>query len=434
MKRIIYFLLALTMLICLASCGKTAEQPDVTRPGSISPSFPRVSEDTGAADETIQAHTPPETESSPIPVWTVSVQLDREVYSRGEVIEPRVVFAPVAATDRTYTLQSSDETVVRLIDGSWSAVGVGKATLTATASNGVRGSIVVTVTVPVESLSLGEDEIDMDRGQSLPLTLIVYPEDATEQGRVFSSSNVSVATVSTDGTINAVAAGTAEIRCTVGVISATVRVNVSVPVASVVVETDRQFYLIGDQGYFIIQIDPGDATDKTYTTEVRGDGIRLTGDNSFICVAGGEVTISAIAAKNVTGRKTITVIDPVAYANEVLRLTNIERANAGLSRLGQRRELTQVAETRARESIQSFSHDRPDGSSCFTAFEEYGVDYRWAGENLAMGQRTPAEVLQDWMQSQGHRDNILTSEFNYMGVGVAMDSNGMLYWTQCFTD
>lgn len=443
MKRISYILIALIMLVCMPSCGQQDAQHTIAQPESVRPSVPWANNGDGTADGSGNTVNPtvdapvsvtPEPESSPIPVWRVTVELDRDIYSRGDIIEPNIVFAPAGATDRAYTLQSSDETVVCLIDGNWTAAGVGEATLTATASNGASGSARVTVIVPAISLSLGEEEINMNRGQSLTLTLVVYPEDTTELGRSFSSSNAGVATVSADGTIYAVAAGTADIRCSIGAVSATVRVNVSVHVASVVVETDRQLYLIGDQGFFIIQIEPGDATDKTYTINVRGEGIRLTGDNSYICVAGGEVTISAVAANGLTGSKTITVIDPVAYANEVLRLTNIERANAGLSPLGQKRALTQVADARARESIQRFSHDRPDGSSCFTALEEYNVDYIWAGENLAMGQRTPAEVVQDWMGSQGHRDNILTGEFNYMGVGVAMDPNGMLYWTQFFTD
>jgi uncharacterized protein YkwD len=87
---------------------------------------------------------------------------------------------------------------------------------------------------------------------------------------------------------------------------------------------------------------------------------------------------------------------------------------------------------RAEELIQSFSHTRPDGTSCFTAFDEFGVDYRAAGENIAAGQKTPEDVVNSWMNSSGHRANILSENFTAIGVGVAEDVNGTLYWVQMF--
>lgn len=122
------------------------------------------------------------------------------------------------------------------------------------------------------------------------------------------------------------------------------------------------------------------------------------------------------------------------YAKEVLRLTNIERENAGLSALTGYQELVNAADKRSEEVIKLFDHVRPDGRSIYTVFEEYGVNgYKTAGENIASGQTTPEEVVNGWMNSPGHRENILNSDFNKMGVGV-YHFDGVIYWTQLFTD
>lgn len=130
----------------------------------------------------------------------------------------------------------------------------------------------------------------------------------------------------------------------------------------------------------------------------------------------------------------VDLSDPVAFANEIFRLTNVERTNAGLPLLTEASELTQIAMIRANEIIGSFSHTRPDGRSCFTVFSDNNVRYRCAGENIAYGQRTPADVVQAWMNSAGHRANILKEEYNHMGIYVTVNSNGRHYFAQNFTD
>lgn len=119
------------------------------------------------------------------------------------------------------------------------------------------------------------------------------------------------------------------------------------------------------------------------------------------------------------------------YVDEVLRLVNIERKKEGLSELTATEALKNAANQRAIEIKSVFSHSRPDGSFCFTVLGEYGVSYRTAGENIAYGQRTPQEVVQGWMNSEGHRANILNSNFRKLGVGC-YESSGVLYWTQLF--
>lgn len=118
----------------------------------------------------------------------------------------------------------------------------------------------------------------------------------------------------------------------------------------------------------------------------------------------------------------------------VVELVNKERQNAGLSPLAYDEQITYAATQRSYEmaAYNYFEHARPDGTSCFTVMKEYGVPYWMVGENIASGQRTPEKVMSDWMNSPGHRANILTPDFTKIGVGIAADAKGHLYWTQLF--
>ena len=120
------------------------------------------------------------------------------------------------------------------------------------------------------------------------------------------------------------------------------------------------------------------------------------------------------------------------FAAQVAALVNAARAKYGLPALTVDAKVQQAAQVRARESAQSFSHTRPDGSSFSTALTEAGVSYTRSGENNAYGQTTPQQVVQAWMDSAGHRANILDAGFTHIGVGYAV-VNGTAYWAQLFT-
>ena len=93
----------------------------------------------------------------------------------------------------------------------------------------------------------------------------------------------------------------------------------------------------------------------------------------------------------------------------------------------------QAAEVRAGELPKKFSHTRPNGSSCFTAVRS---SYGYIGENIAAGQRSPEEVVESWMNSEGHRKNILNKNFRNLGVGYVNVENSEYghYWVQLFSD
>ena len=120
------------------------------------------------------------------------------------------------------------------------------------------------------------------------------------------------------------------------------------------------------------------------------------------------------------------------FASQVAALVNAERAKYGLSALTVDTNVQQAALVRAKETAQSFSHTRPNGSSFSTALTEAGVSYRTAGENIAYGQTTPQQAMNAWMNSSGHRANILNANYTTIGVGYTV-INGTAYWAQLFT-
>lgn len=120
------------------------------------------------------------------------------------------------------------------------------------------------------------------------------------------------------------------------------------------------------------------------------------------------------------------------FALAVLGLVNEERAKAGLNALTLDASSQEAANVRAVEIQKSFSHTRPNGSGFSTALTEAGVRYTASGENIAYGQNSPQEVMSGWMNSSGHRANILNASFTSIGIGHMENASGVDYWTQLF--
>lgn len=120
------------------------------------------------------------------------------------------------------------------------------------------------------------------------------------------------------------------------------------------------------------------------------------------------------------------------YELEVVRLVNVRRSSAGLSPLKSDPELSRIARLKSQDMRDNkyFSHTSMTYGSPFQMMKDFGIAYRTAGENIAMGQRTPSEVVNAWMNSPGHRANILNASFTKIGVGYVSNGN---YWTQMFT-
>lgn len=120
-----------------------------------------------------------------------------------------------------------------------------------------------------------------------------------------------------------------------------------------------------------------------------------------------------------------------AFEQQVIDLTNQERAKNGLPALNLDAQLSKAARAKSvdMQTNKYFSHTSPTYGSPFDMMKQFGVSYRGAGENIAMGQRSPQEVVNSWMNSSGHRANILNKSFTHIGVGHAANGN---YWTQMF--
>src|SRR5690625_1038719 len=119
------------------------------------------------------------------------------------------------------------------------------------------------------------------------------------------------------------------------------------------------------------------------------------------------------------------------FEQQVVDLTNAERQKQGLAPLQIDKTLSKVARVKSQDMAGNsyFSHQSPTYGSPFDMMQQFGVSYRAAGENIAKGQQSPEQVVNAWMNSEGHRANILNANFTHIGVGHVSNGN---YWTQQF--
>ena len=120
-----------------------------------------------------------------------------------------------------------------------------------------------------------------------------------------------------------------------------------------------------------------------------------------------------------------------SFEQEVIRLVNEQRVKNGLNPLTENWELSRVARYKSQDMVDNryFSHTSPTYGSPFQMIRDFGISFRRAGENIAYGQRTPQAVVNAWMNSSGHRANILNASYTQIGVGYVANGN---YWTQMF--
>lgn len=126
-----------------------------------------------------------------------------------------------------------------------------------------------------------------------------------------------------------------------------------------------------------------------------------------------------------------TVTSQTAFENKVLELVNAERAKNGLSALQMDESVRKVARVKSSDMSQNnyFSHTSPTYGTPFEMLKSYGISYKSAGENIAQGYTSPEAVVNGWMNSSGHRANILNARYTHIGIGYEANGN---YWTQMF--
>lgn len=136
----------------------------------------------------------------------------------------------------------------------------------------------------------------------------------------------------------------------------------------------------------------------------------------------------SITINNIQNENTYTDL-----INEVYEITNNYRSLVGVPSLTLDSSLVTAASIRAKELSDSFSHTRPNGSSCFTVLSELGISYGTAGENIAAGYSSSQSVMEGWRSSSGHYQNIISSKFKKIGIGVNIINN-QYYWVQIFSN
>ena len=178
-------------------------------------------------------------------------------------------------------------------------------------------------------------------------------------------------------------------------------------------------------------LDSTSPTEKEYSILTPESDIQLADDTS-VTIDDGRIPLSDEPPDNPGSSQPVPANeDP--NIQKIVDLVNTERARAGLPALTKDPLVCSAAGIRAQEIYTTFAHERPDGSKYKTALDQVGASYRGSGENVAYGYRTADAVMTGWMNSEGHRNNILNEKFTAIGVGYYKGSNGYCYWSQMFT-
>lgn len=234
-------------------------------------------------------------------VEVTSVTIDRENLdlNKGESVQLTAVVKPDNARDREVSWTSSNAGVASVAqDGTVTAVGAGSATITAEAS-GKTDDCVVTVTVPVQGISLDREKVTIFEGDELFLTATVLPDDASDPSVSWNSSDTDVATVS-EGTVKAAGIGTAVITAKAGDQAATCVVTVSkktVHVTSIALDKTNLSLTVGDAATLVATVLPQDAADRSVIWESTNHSIAtVDAEGNVSAISAGAVTITATTA------------------------------------------------------------------------------------------------------------------------------------------
>lgn len=288
----------------------------------------------------------------------------------------------------------------------------------------------ITQPVKVEAASavkLNKTKLVMDKD-----TVYQLKVSGTQKKVKWKSSKTSVASVSSTGKVKAKKAGKATITATVGKKEYQCKVTVETPKIS---KKSASVYV-----------------NQTITLKVNNTSRKVTWSSKEKSIAtvsskgvvkgkkAGTTTITAkVGSKKYTCKVTVKKKSSTAEKQkaEVLKIMNAERKKAGLSALKMNNTtLNAAADVRAKEIAKSFSHTRPNGESCYSIIDagKYKVEYYMAGENIAAGFTNAKAVMDGWMNSPGHRANILTGEFDTVGIGYYYNESQpyRYYWVQLF--
>ena len=249
------------------------------------------------------------------PVTAVTLNKTSVSLKAGETVTLTATVKPDDATDKTVTWGSSDESVAKVENGIVTAIGKGLSTITAKAGD-TSATCMVTVSVPVENVTLNKTELVLQKGQEEVLVALVSPDDATDKTINWSSSNVSVVRVDQNGAVAAEGAGTAVITASAGTKSATCTITVTIPVESISLNMTERTIKVNETVLLKAEINPSDATTKSIQWSSSDVSIVSVGSNGMVKgLKEGVATITASADGKSTSC-TITVLRSTAGGNE----------------------------------------------------------------------------------------------------------------------
>ncbi len=353
-------------------------------------------------------------------------------------------------TCKWYTSRSSVAAVSST--GRVTARAVGTAVITAKTVNGKKATCKVTVKTMPTSVKTNPTALTLGKGESYTIKENTNSGSYANAANLkWTSTNTRVVTVKkgsgNKAALKAVGTGTASVRVTLyNGRTATCRVTIKKAPASVKISPSSLTLNVGESYTIKENTNSGSyanaANLKWTSSNTRVVTVKKGSGNKAVLKAVSEGTanvkltlyngktaickVSVVDCSDVYSAKTDK--DYYSLSHKVYEIVNQERIKAGVKPLRFNDKVYKAAMIRAKECHKYFSHIRPNGKDCFTALSEAGVKQNYAGENIAVGFSSPKSVMEVWMQSSGHRSNILNPVFTDFGCGVCNTGE----WTQFF--
>ena len=372
---------------------------------------------------------------------------------KGESYTLKATVLPNDAKNKTckwYTSRSSVAAVSST--GRVTARAVGTAVITAKTVNGKTATCKVTVKTMPTSVKTNPTALTLGKGESYTIKENTNSGSYANAANLkWTSTNTRVVTVKkgsgNKAVLKAVGTGTASVRITLyNGKTAACRVTVKKAPASVKISPTALTLGKGESYTIKENTNSGSyanaANLKWTSTNTRVVTVKKGSGNKAVLKAVSEGTanvkltlyngktaickVSVVDCNDVYSAKTDK--DYYSLSHKVYEIVNQERIKAGVKPLRFNDKVYKAAMIRAKECHKYFSHIRPNGKDCFTALSEAGVKQNYAGENIAVGFSSPKSVMEGWMQSSGHRSNILNPVFTDFGCGVCNTGE----WTQFF--
>ena len=389
---------------------------------------------------------------SPVPTG-VKISPTALTLGKGESYTLKGTVLPNDAKNKTckwYTSRSSVAAVSST--GKVTAKAVGTAVITAKTVNGKKATCKVTVKTMPTSVKTNPTALTLGKGESYTVKENTNSGSYAHAANLkWTSTNTRVVTVKkgsgNKAALKAVGTGTASVRVTLyNGRTATCKVTVKKAPASVKISPSSLTLNVGESYTIKENTNSGSyahaANLKWTSTNTRVVTVKKGSGNKAVLKAVSEGTanvkltlyngktaickVSVVDCSDVYSAKTDK--DYYSLSHKVYEIVNQERIKAGVKPLRFNDKVYKAAMIRAKECHKYFSHTRPNGKDCFTALSEAGVKQNYAGENIAVGFSSPKSVMEGWMQSSGHRSNILNPVFTDFGCGVCNTGE----WTQFF--